>query len=143
MSRILGIDYGTKRIGVAVGDTETRIASPLKTLPGRGNTTDDAGAVSQLAIKEEVGVIVVGLPLSMNDGESTQTKLTRNFADQLAKVSGKPVHLHDERLSSFAADETLEQAGVTPRKSKSRGLTDRIAAQKILQAYLDALPASQ
>lgn len=141
MSRILGIDYGTKRIGVAIGDTETRIASPLKTLPGSGNIASDAKAVSKVANEEEVAAIVVGLPISMNEGESEQTKLTRKFSDDLIRVCKMPIHLQDERLSSFAADDVLQDAGVTSRKAKKAGLTDRIAAQKILQAYLDALPA--
>ena len=140
MPRILGIDYGTKRIGIAIGDAETRIATPLKTLPGRGDTVNDASAVAELAAQEEAAAIVVGLPISMNDTESPQTKLTRKFAADLARLSAKPVHLQDERLSSFAADESMHQAGLDPRKRKHRGVSDRVAAQKILQAYLDALP---
>lgn len=140
MPRILGIDYGTKRIGVAIGDAETRIATPLKTLPGRGDTANDAAAVAELAAQEEAAAIVVGLPISMNDTESAQTKLTRKFAADLVRLAAKPVHLQDERLSSFAADESMQQAGLDPRKRKNRGVSDRVAAQKILQAYLDALP---
>ena len=140
MPRILGIDYGTKRIGIAIGDAETRIATPLKTLPGRGDTVNDASAVAELAAQEEAAAIVVGLPISMNDTESPQTKLTRKFAADLARLAAKPVHLQDERLSSFAADESMQQVGLDPRKRKHRGISDRLAAQKILQAYLDALP---
>jgi putative pre-16S rRNA nuclease len=140
MPRILGIDYGTKRIGIAIGDAETRIATPLKTLPGRGDTVNDAAGIAELAAQEEAAAIVVGLPISMNETESPQTKLTRKFAADLARLAAKPVHLQDERLSSFAADESMQQAGLDPRKRKHRGVSDRVAAQKILQAYLDALP---
>ena len=140
MPRILGIDYGTKRIGIAIGDAETRIATPLKTLPGRGDTANDASAVAELAAQEEAAALVVGLPISMDETESAQTKLTRKFAANLARLAAKPVHLQDERLSSFAADESMQQAGLDPRKRKHRGVSDRLAAQKILQAYLDALP---
>lgn len=140
MPRIIGIDYGTKRIGVAIGDTETRIAAPLKTLPGRGDTANDAASVAELAAEEEAVAVVVGLPISMNDTESPQTKLTRKFAADLLRLSQKPVHLQDERLSSFAADETMQQAGIDPRKRKHRGVSDRLAAQGILQDYLDTLP---
>lgn len=140
MSRILGIDYGTKRIGVAIGDTETRIAMPLRVVQGSGTVSDDAAAVIKVADEEETDQIVVGLPISMNETESEQTQLTRLFAEALAEFSPKLVHLQDERLSSFAAGNVLQDAGLTSRKGRKTGLTDRIAAQKILQAYLDALP---
>jgi putative Holliday junction resolvase len=140
MPRHLGIDYGTKRIGVAIGDTETRIATPLKTVRGRGDTANDASVVAELAAQEEAAAIVVGLPISMNETESAQTRLTRKFAADLARLSAKPVHLQDERLSSYAADEALQDAGINPRKRKHRGISDRLAAQRILQDYLDSLP---
>jgi putative Holliday junction resolvase len=136
MSRLLGIDYGRKRIGVAVAHTETRIATPLETLAGQGDATRDARRVADFGESQEVSAFVVGLPLNMADGsDSEQTAITRKFAAELGRLSGKPVHLHDERLSSFAAGEALDEAGVKPRRQK--GLTDRVAAQKILQAYLD------
>jgi len=134
--RILGIDYGTRRIGIAVADRETKIAAPLATLNGRNDVTRDARAVADLAANENAGEFVVGLPLSMDGTESDQTALTRRFAAELARLSGKPVRLFDERLSSFAADDVLDQAEIPQRSRK--GLTDRIAAQKILQACLDA-----
>jgi putative Holliday junction resolvase len=138
--RILGIDYGTRRIGVAIGDDETRIAAPLSTLSGCGQTARDAAAVVKIAKEEEAHEIVVGLPISMDGRESDQTRLTRKFVADLEHASRMPVHLQDERLSSFAADEALDEAGIAPRKRQAGGMTDRIAAQKILQAYLDALP---
>jgi putative Holliday junction resolvase len=137
MPRILGVDYGRKRIGTAVADGDIGIATPSEVVDGRNDVTRDARSVADLGEKEGVEAFVVGLPLNMDgSGDSEQTALTRRFAAELQRLSGKPVHLQDERLTSYAAYEALEQAGVPPQKRK--GLTDAIAAQKILQAYLDA-----
>jgi len=138
--RILGIDYGSRRIGLAVADAETRIATPLETLRGRNDPLRDAGAVADFADREEIGEFVVGLPLNLDSGtDSEQTRITRRFAEELARLAGRPVHLQDERLSSFAAEETLDMGHVPARER--RGLSDRIAAQKILQAWLDGQEA--
>ncbi|RIK63979.1 MAG: Holliday junction resolvase RuvX [Planctomycetota bacterium] len=135
-ARFIGIDYGVRRIGVAVADAETRIAVPLATLNGRNDVTRDARAMADLGEREAAGSFVVGLPLNMDGSDSLQTTLTRRFAAELERLSGRPVHLHDERLSSFAAEGVMDEAGVRTRDRK--GLADRIAAQKILQAFLDA-----
>ena len=138
MPNILGIDYGTKRIGTAIADAESKIAIPLTVVAGRNDVTRDARNVADLALKEGADVLVVGLPLNMADDvptDSPQTTLTRRFASELERLSGKPVHLQDERLTTFAAEQVLDAAGLSPKKR--RQLTDLIAAQKILQAYLD------
>jgi putative holliday junction resolvase len=138
MSKILGIDYGGKRIGIAIADTQTRIAMPLSVVAGRNDVTRDAKNVADLGQVEDADCFVVGLPLNMSDDgetDSLQTSLTRRFAAELERLSRKPVHLQDERLSSYAAEEVLQEAGVSQKKRKH--LTDMIAAQKILQAYLD------
>jgi putative Holliday junction resolvase len=135
--RLLGIDYGVRRIGLAIGDTQMRIATPLETLESRGDATKDAQAIVEIATEQEINAFVVGLPLNMNDGsDSDQTRLTRRFADELSRRSKKPVHLHDERLTSYAADGELDAADMPARRRK--GVIDRVAAQMILQAYLDA-----
>lgn len=138
LDRILGIDYGIRRIGVAVANMQTRIATPLATLDGRGEASRDARLVADFGEAQEAAAFVVGLPLNMTTGESEQTALTRRFAAELARLSGKAVHLQDERLTSFAADQVLDEAAIPPRQRK--GLSDRIAAQKILQAWLDQPP---
>lgn len=138
MSKLLGIDYGVRRIGVAVADTEVRIATALTVLAGRNDVTRDARAVADLGGQEGVEAFVVGLPLNMSEAagsDSEQTEVTRRFAAELERLSGKTVHLQDERLTSFAAEGVLDDAGVKARGR--RGLRDKIAAQKILQAYLD------
>jgi putative holliday junction resolvase len=138
MSKILGIDYGGKRIGVAIADLQTRIAMPLEVVAGRNEVTRDARSIADLGQRETAECFVVGLPLNMSDEgitDSSQTALTRRFAAELERLSGKPVHLQDERLTSYVAEGVLEEAGVSRKKRKN--LTDMIAAQKILQAYLD------
>ncbi len=136
MANVLGIDYGRKRIGVASADDEVRVATPLTVIDGRNDVTRDARSIADLGEAHEAVAFVVGLPLNMRDGsDSPQTELTRRFAADMARLSSKPVHLHDERLSSYAAHTALDDAGVAARRR--RGLTDKIAAQKILQSYLD------
>ncbi|MFQ5410902.1 MAG: Holliday junction resolvase RuvX [Phycisphaerae bacterium] len=132
---ILGIDYGLKRIGLAIADPGVGVALPLATLSGRNDVTRDARNVADVAAEQGASVLVVGLPLNMDGGEGEQSEVTRRFAGELGRLSGLVVHLQDERLSSDAALEALGAAGV--RSGKRKGLVDRIAAQKILQAYLD------
>ena len=136
MLRLLGIDYGGKRIGLAIGDTESSIASPLAVVQVTGSLSDQVGAVLSCARPYAVGAFVLGLPLNMDDTEGPQARHARRFGDVLARHSGKPVHYFDERLSSVAADELLEQSGLSQKKRKTR--QDRIAAQVILQGFLDA-----
>lgn len=138
MTRYLGIDYGTKRIGLAVGDDATGIASPITVVQSRGRSADDIQAVIAVAQEYGVDAFVVGLPLNMDDTEGPQAKLTRRFGDALARSADKPVHYHDERLSTCAADDLLQPAELT-RKKKKR-VADAVAAQVILQGFLESLP---
>ena len=136
MACFIGIDYGKRRIGLAVSDRDEHIASPLTTLDARGRVAEDVRAVTACAAQYEVDGFVVGLPLNMDGTEGAQAKIARRFGDELARAVGKPVHLWDERLSSFAARELLEASDLTPKKRKER--LDRVAAQIILQGFLDA-----
>ena len=134
--RFLSIDYGKKRIGLAVGDDREKIATPVTTVEARGSLADHVTAVRAVADDYDLDAFVVGLPLNMNDTEGEQAKLTRRFGDALEAASGKPVHYFDERLSSHAADELLAPAELTRKKRKS--IQDAVAAQVILQGFLDA-----
>jgi putative Holliday junction resolvase len=135
--RFLGIDYGTKRIGLAISDPSGSIASPLGTVAVKGSLAEQARAVLQAAAKyDDIGTCVVGLPLNADGTEGPQARLTRSFAAALQDVLAKPTHLWDERLSSVAADELLRAGDLTRKKRKARH--DRIAAQVILQSFLDA-----
>ncbi len=136
MPHFLAVDYGSKRIGLAVGDTETRLAVPLSTIEASGGVTADARAVLNLIADYEAEEVVIGLPLNMHGTEGEQAKVSRRFGDELSRLSGKPVHYWDERLSSIEAKELLEQTDLTTKKRKAR--LDRVAAQVILQEFLDA-----
>ncbi len=135
MARFLGVDYGKKLIGLAIGDDGLRIASPLDTLAGSGRIEQDARAVLQRAADEGADSIVVGLPLNMDGSVGPQAVLTRNFVAALRKGGAIQVEEQDERLSSFAADEALAAGGLSRKGRASR--RDMLAAQMILQAYLD------
>ena len=136
MSRFLAVDYGIKRIGLAIGDDVTYVASPVKTIAGCGNVRSDAAAVEACAAEYDIDGIVVGLPLNMDDSEGPQAKMVRSFGEALDAMTEHTIHYVDERLSSFAAEELIRPAGLT-RKKKRAG-ADRVAAQVILQSFLDA-----
>ncbi|HEY3244156.1 MAG TPA: Holliday junction resolvase RuvX [Phycisphaerae bacterium] len=137
--RYLGIDYGTKRIGLAISDPSGSIASPLTTVPARGTLSEQARAVRQAAVAyDDIGACVVGLPLNEDGSEGPQAKLTRQFAAALEHVMPGPLHLWNEHLSSVTADELLAAGDFTRKERKARH--DRLAAQIILQGFLDAGP---
>ncbi|UCC29505.1 MAG: Holliday junction resolvase RuvX [Phycisphaerales bacterium] len=136
MPRFMGIDYGTKRIGLAVGDTDAGVASPAETIDARAGVTDQVRAVGSAAREYQVDAFVIGLPLNMDGTEGDQAKVTREFGEALARTTGRPVHYWDERLSSRSARELLQPAGLTHKKR--RAVEDSIAAQVILQGFLDA-----
>ncbi len=131
----LGIDYGTKRIGLAIGDDGTRIASPMTTADARGSLAEQVRCVLGHADAYDVDAFVVGLPKNMDDSEGEQARLVRRFGAELAEQTGKPIHYVDERLSSHAADELLRPAELTRRRRKAR--QDAVAAQVILDGFLN------
>lgn len=132
--RVLGLDPGEKRIGVALSDPEGIIASPLKVIE---RTSEDAALSEVLAIAEEheVGRIVVGLPRSLDGSLGKQARGVQRFVELLGKRAGIPVVAWDERLSTVAAERMMAEAGVKRHKRKER--RDSLAAQFILQGYLD------
>jgi len=136
MAIVLGVDYGTRRIGIAVSDADEKIALVAGVLQATGDPHRDAHIVAEEAKKRRASRIVVGLPLNMDGSEGPQAKITRKFAECLRKVSGLPVDLWDERLSSAAADWSLQQLELSRGKRKAR--RDAISAQIILQGWLDA-----
>ena len=133
--RYLAIDYGLKRLGLALCDPGETIVSPLCQLPVDVSRPDQIFATLQEVIAErEIDAVVVGLPLNMDDSEGKQAKISRQFAEQLAQAVPIPVNLQDERLSSMAADEMLAESGLSKAKRKSR--RDMLAACDILQEFL-------
>lgn len=132
---LLGVDYGTVRIGVAMCDPDRRIASPLQTYTRRSPIAD-AGHFAQLAAEVRAVGIVVGLPLHADGRESRSSREARDFAEWLAAVTALPVILWDERFTTGAAEAVLIQARLTHQQRRQR--RDRVAAQMILQSFLDA-----
>lgn len=132
---LLGIDYGAVRIGIAICDPDRRIASPLQTYVRR-HPLADAGHFVHLVNEVRAVGIVVGLPLHADGRESRSSQEARDFADWLACITSLPVVLWDERFTTTAAETVLLQARLTHRQRRHR--RDRVAAQMILQSYLDA-----
>lgn len=139
-TRLLGIDFGTVRIGLAVTDSERMIASPLATYE-RLDEPRDAVYFRQLVEREEIAQIVVGLPIH-NDGRvGDKAQEALRFGQWLTSITLVPVVYHDERFSTVLAEGHLRGAKMTRDKRKER--RDRVAAQIILQSYLEAgCPAS-
>ena len=134
---ILAFDFGSRWIGVAVGDTETRIASPLGMFEA-DNAVRRLAEVEALLREWRPGRLVVGLPLAMDGSEHEVTRRARRFARQLEARFRLPVDLADERLSSAAAREGLREAGKGGREHKRD--VHALAAKIILQSYLDEAP---
>jgi putative Holliday junction resolvase len=134
-TRLLGVDYGTVRVGLAVSDPEHRIASPLATYERRGRQGDEH-YFRKLVEEEEVGRIVVGLPVHTDGHEGAKAVEARKFGTWLAEVTGLPVVYFDERFTTVEAEGFLLSAGLTSKRRKAR--RDRVAAQILLQSFLDA-----
>jgi putative Holliday junction resolvase len=132
--RVLGLDLGDSRIGVAISDDERRIAVPLGTV--RTGAPGDVRAVAELVREHGVGLVVVGHPLLLSGEAGEQAHHAERFAGALRGILPVPVELHDERLSTVEAERALREAGATSRER--RGAVDRSAAAVILQSWLDA-----
>ena len=131
--RIMGIDYGTRRVGVALSDRLGIAAHPFEVLqagPGLGRRLAD------LVGSEEVTKVVVGLPVSLDGTEQAAARRTRRFADRLRPLVGVEVVLHDERLTTRIAEGVLVAAGTS--RAKRRRRVDKVAAAVMLQGYLDS-----
>lgn len=134
--RLLGIDFGTKRVGVAVSDVFQEMASPLRNYQRIGRQADEH-FFHQLATEYEVVGFVVGLPFHMSGDESGKCKEARHYGKWLSRVTGCPTAFQDERHSSVQAEGMLLAAQMTSKQRKSR--LDKVAAQILLQAFLDAV----
>ncbi len=136
MTRIIGLDHGAKRIGVAIGDTELRMAFERDALRRR-SLAEDVARIGDLCATEGAERIVIGLPLRMDGSEGDEAARVRAFGGALAPI-GAAVAYEDERLTSWEAGERLAAEGRSPHRSS--GERDSTAARLILQQYLDALP---
>lgn len=134
--RALGLDPGSKRIGVAVSDLSGSIASPLLVLRRGESNARDVDAIARIARDEEADVIVIGLPLNMDGTRGPSARAAAGLARQLATVVDVPVELHDERLTTVTADRSMLDAGLDAVERRQR--VDKVAAAIMLQSWLDA-----
>lgn len=133
MGRIMGLDVGTKTIGVAFSDPGGRIAIPDRTLSRRG-VAKDTEALHSLAVERGVGHVVVGLPYELDGSESRSARLARQVGEAM-RDKGYPITYIDERYSSVEAERQLIDAGVN--RTRRREVIDQAAAAVILQSFLD------
>lgn len=133
--RLMGLDLGTKTIGVATSDLTRQIATPRFTIV-RKKFTEDAKALLDLAAAESIGLLVLGLPLNMDGTEGPRCQSTRAFQRNLAKLTDIPVVFWDERLSTVAVTRTMLEADLS--RAKRAENVDKLAAAYILQSFLDA-----
>jgi putative Holliday junction resolvase len=133
-ARLLGVDLGTKTVGLALSDVERRIATPLETLK-RTKFTPDAAAIRAVVARFGVGGLVVGLPLNMDGSEGPRAQATRAFVRNLRPILGLPIAFWDERLSTMAATRMLIDADAS--RARRDALVDKVAAAYILQGALD------
>ena len=135
MTRILGIDYGEHRIGVAISDPMCMLSTPVETLQVTG-MNKAVEQVASIVKAREVAKILVGLPLHMNNTKGELAHLCEKFAEKLRKHTGREVVMWDERLTSKEAERVLLAADVS--RAKRKKVIDKMAAQILLQSYLDA-----
>lgn len=136
--RIMGLDYGSKTVGVAISD-ELLITAQGKEIIRREQENKlrrTCARIEELIEEYEVTQIVLGLPKNMNDTEGERAQKTHEFEEMLIRRTGLPVTLWDERLTTVAADKAMMEAGI--RREKRRDYVDMIAAVLILQGYLDS-----
>ena len=133
--RLLGVDYGTVRVGLAVSDPDRIMASPLATYTRR-DPDADAAYFRQVVAAEQIVGLVVGLPIHNDGREGIKAKEAREYGAWLAAVTGLPVAFYDERFTTVQAEAALWDAGLTHKRRKER--RDRVAAQMLLRGYIEA-----
>jgi putative Holliday junction resolvase len=138
--RILAVDPGTKRVGLAISDPTGTIATALATVPASPGASL-AQRLSAEARSHSAERIVVGLPLRLNGARGPEAAASERLAADLRRVSGLPVETVDERLTTAAAERSLIEGGV--RRAKRRASIDRVAAVILLQGYLDRMRSSK
>ena len=133
MGRILGIDYGRKRTGIAVTDITRTIASPLTTVPTHQLET----FLKEYTEKEEVDAIVIGYPVTLNNLPSESVKYVNPFINRIKKIlSGMEIHLVDERFTSTIAQRAMIEGGMKKSERQNKANIDKISASLILQSFL-------
>lgn len=135
--RALGVDFGEKRIGLAVSDPSNTIATPLDTLTRRARKRVPIHRMAEIASSHDVTQVVVGLPLGLDGHENEWCEKVRAMATSLGERLDVPVAYVDERLTSVRAERALREVGLRRQDRRDKTRVDRAAAQLILQAWLD------
>ena len=133
--RLIGLDVGESRIGVALSDPLGATAQPLQTI---SRDEESPERIARLVVEEGAATVVVGLPLLMDGTEGEQARLVRRFVEDLRKAIAVPVELIDERLTTREAEAVLSKGRV--KRARKREASDMLAASLILRAYMDSLP---
>lgn len=133
--RVLGIDLGSKRIGIATSDRSGTIATPHTVLKRCGSMGGDHRNIAKMVVEEEAEAVIVGLPLNMDGSEGKAAQAARVEAARMATVVGVPVHVHDERLTTVEADRVLMEQKMNAQAR--RRVVDKVAAAVMLQSWLD------
>lgn len=135
--RIMGLDFGSKTVGVAISDPLLITAQGIEIIRRKeeNKLRQTLARIEELIVEYQVEEIVLGLPKNMNATEGVRVELTNEFREKLERRTGLPVTMWDERLTTVAADKTMIEAGI--RREKRKEYVDMIAATLILQGYLD------
>ena len=137
--RIMGLDFGSKTVGVAISDPLFLTAQGIEIVrrKSQGKLRQTLARIEELKEEYEVGKIVLGFPKNMNNTEGERVEKTKAFGEMLERRTGLPVHYWDERLTTVAAEQILMESGV--RRENRKAVIDKVAAGLILQGYLDCL----
>ncbi len=133
--RALGIDLGEKRIGIAVSDSNGKVATPIQVLVRSKSTKQDHNKINELVNEWEAEIVVVGMPYSLNGSKGSAARLVEKEVEKLSDSISVPVTIHDERLTTVMAAKELDFQGFNSKKQ--RGVIDQVAASVILQSWLD------
>ena len=141
--RILGLDFGSKTVGVAVSDGLLLTAQDVETIERKDENKlrKTCARIEELIAEYEITEIVLGLPKNMNNTEGERVEKTKAFGEMLERRTGLPVHYWDERLTTVAAEQILMESGV--RRENRKAVIDKVAAGLILQGYLDCLKTKE
>mgnify|MGYP003242932295 FL=1 len=141
--RILGLDFGSKTVGVAVSDGLLLTAQGVETIERKDENKlrKTCARIEELIAEYEITEIVLGLPKNMNNTEGERVEKTKAFGEMLERRTGLPVHYWDERLTTVAAEQILMDSGV--RRENRKAVIDKVAAGLILQGYLDCLKTKE
>lgn len=136
VARVLGVDLGSRRVGVAMSDTSATLATPFEVLERKGNNDDRwRQRLREVVDEYEVDTVVVGMPLSLDGSEGPAARRARREIDRLGATLGVPVATYDERLTTVTAERMLGDADI--RGPQRRAVVDKVAAAVILQSWLD------